>query len=152
LVFPAATSAASTNQVITATGQPLVSVFDGLKPSWFAHPSMLKRWQSTGRARVWTGQLKSTSPLGTFSRLGARYVEAQCVTCPNTEACSGHFTVIVALPPGVGCGDPVGCPFVDNFTNDPSRADICDRGEQNSYCGVVCCVDAEICDNFSGCP
>jgi len=138
----------SVTKVVTSDGQPIPSIFDGLKPSWLVQPHVLRRWRPVRSIRRWTGELRPSILQGEF---GARYVETQCGNCPSTEACSGHFTVIVPLPPGAGCGDPIACQSVNNFTNDPSRPETCVLGEQNSYCGSVCCVDAEICGNASGC-
>src|SRR5215470_3428627 len=78
LVFPPLAGGASASPVISSTGQPIASVFEGLKPSWFAHPSVLKRWQPAGRSsRVWKGQLSYRLPLSPLNAQGARYVEAQ---------------------------------------------------------------------------
>jgi hypothetical protein len=128
------------SKIVTAEGKRVESIFDGIQPNWLAREDVVRQLQQRLRARQWRGKLSSTLP-----GLGERLVEVQCTLCPNTEACSGSFTVLVPLPPGAGCDNPIACPSVNNFTidfTDPSKQNI---GEQNSYCGPSCCVDAETC-------
>lgn len=139
--FCAATSvhAESSPAIIAADGKTIASVFEGLTPSWFARQEVIQQLQRHP-GNVWRGKLSSN-----LSIFGARVVEAQCVACPPTEACSGNFTRLIPLPPGVGCDNPIACPSVNNFQIDPTDPSLRNLGEQNSYCGPSCCVDAEIC-------
>lgn len=132
--------AATSYSTVAIEGKMLDSIFDGLTPSWFAKQNMLQKF---GPMRL--RQRTKFSLSDTLPEFGARYVNVQCTLCPATEACSGHFTKIVPLPPGVGCDNPIACPSVNNFINDPSDPTIQNVGEQNSYCGPSCCVDAEAC-------
>ncbi|HEY2170853.1 MAG TPA: hypothetical protein VGJ30_14605 [Candidatus Angelobacter sp.] len=140
LLVSVPTRAATSYSTVAIGGKMLESIFDGLTPSWFAKQNMLQKFGSVRFRQRTRFSLPDTLP-----EFGARYVPVQCVGCPPTEACSGHFTKIIPLPPGVGCDNPIACPSVNNFTNDPSDQTIQNVGEQNSYCGPSCCVDAETC-------
>jgi hypothetical protein len=130
----------SSPAIIAADGKTIASVFDGLAPSWFGRQEVIQQLQRRHPANVWHGKLSSNLPI-----FGARVVQAQCIGCPPTEACSGSFTRLIPLPPGVGCDNPIACPSVNNFQIDPTDPSLRNLGEQNSYCGPSCCVDAEIC-------
>lgn len=140
LTLPCSINAATSYSMVSMKGQRLASIFDGLTPSWFARENMLQKFGPIRFRQRTRFSLPDMLP-----EFGARYVQAQCITCPPTEACSGNFTKLVPLPPGVGCDNPIACPSVNNFTTDPSDPTSQNVGEQNSYCGPSCCVDAETC-------
>ena len=140
LVSSRLSAASKANIVVALDGTKINSIFDGLTPLWFAREEIINEMKLRHPNR--RSSKLSSLELGEF---GARVVQVQCPTCPPTEACSGSFTVIVPLPPGAGCDNPVACPSVNNFTIDPSNPNLKNIGEQNSYCGPSCCVDAEAC-------
>lgn len=136
LVFssPDSLYAASNNTIVSQSGQALSSVFEGLQPSVFARPDQL--WQYRPAITNWKGITSNRLPgVLRVSIIGGG-------SCPGTEVCSGNFTVI---EPSNGCLDCI----VHNFAIDPSGD--CFAGEQNSYCGENCCVDAQDCFNRFGC-
>jgi hypothetical protein len=137
LVFcsPSALSAASNYTVIKESGESLSSVFEGLKPSVFAAPDQL--WKYQPLSRQWKGITTNRLP-GVL-----RVAIISGGSCPGTEVCSGNFTVIEVSS---GCLDCVGHNFITDYVNGS-----CFAGEQNAYCGAYCCVDAQDCFNRFGC-
>lgn len=127
---------ASSYTVVNQSGQSLSSLFEGLKPSPFAKPDLLWKYRPTGRN--WNGALSNHLP----GLLPVQHIIGGD-SCPSTEVCSGNFTVIEASG---GCLDCVGHNFATDFVNG-----TCFTGEQNSYCGDNCCVDAQDCFNRFGC-
>jgi hypothetical protein len=133
------THAATTHSVIGIQGQRLPSIFDGLKPSWFAAERMVPKPHIRSRR-----QRPLVQPDGP-QQFGGRFVRAFCPDCPQETACAGDYVRIVELPPGVGCSDPLGCPTVNNFEVDPSDPSLVGIGEVDTYCGLTCCWDAQPC-------
>lgn len=86
--------------IIGIEGQRLSSIFDGLKPSWFAAENMIPKPRSPRISRRPTGALQ---PDGS-GEFGARLMKVQeCQVCPPTTACAGSFVV---LDPTTGCNNP----------------------------------------------
>lgn len=130
---PLGRCATSKYAIISQSGQGLSSVFEGLRPSL---AQLDRLWQYHPASRGWKGIISHRLPgLTPVSIIGGG-------SCPGTSVCSGNFTVIV---PSGGCTDCA----VHNFTIDPNGD--CFAGEQDTYCGENCCVDAQDCFNRYGC-
>lgn len=131
--------ARSASQIVTLSGQTIASIFDGLKPSSYAH------YKKEGRHSTRAIPQFLEERLGD-EYLGARYVTTQgCGQCSPDTACAGHYEKLVDSS---GCDDPYGaCPLpLDNTETDTQNAAY-SEGSYDSYCGLFCCVDEQICDN-----
>jgi len=135
LVAPCNLHAASNEQMITFSGQKLLSIFDGLGPSRFARYSVPMR--RGPRKMSWLLDEKALD-----GQLGARYILAQCGQC-NPVACFGSFDR--ATPCSGCCTDPIGCPALSNYTTDSKNYDQDDQ-VKDEPCGADCC------DDFTNCP
>jgi hypothetical protein len=131
--IPYKSLAASGPRIVTSSGDKVVSIFQGLKPSPYAH------YQSFRSRRGPPGDRLSER------HLGARYRTVQCVSCPSTTKCADHYQNIVDAS---GCVDPLGgCALpLHNAVTDSTKAPY-NQGAQDSFCGEYCCEDAEDCDN-----
>src|SRR5262249_19839654 len=88
------TASQPTVQIVTASGEPIASVFELLQPSSFARFS--KQERSIARQL----ELPQEDILA-----GPRLLRIQCPSCPSDTACSGHYELIVNSS---GCVDPYG--------------------------------------------
>jgi hypothetical protein len=134
LMVPCSLHAASNVQMITSSGQTLLSIFEDLSPSRFARYSVPTR----GGPRKMSSLLDERALDG---HLGARYLLA-CATC-NPGSCFGSFER--ATPCSGCCTDPVGCPALNNYTTDSKNYDQDDQ-VKDQPCGADCCND------FTNCP
>ena len=127
--------------IITQEGQALTTVFDGLKPTSRRLPPLATELDSLGKQRI----IRKGIPIA--GSPGACLLKTQGGSCPPTTSCADHHQLIVELPPGQGCSDPVACPTVRNAVTDVNQ-DFRD-GAQDSYCCGLCaaCLDSEPCDN-----
>jgi hypothetical protein len=133
-VSPRTLQAASSEQIITFSGETISSIFEGLNPSHFAEYS----GPTSGRSRKISGLLEEKS---LDALLGAR-LRTVCTTCDPDTPCSGHYEKII--PCSGCCVNPVGCGVVNNFVTDTVHQDY-DDGEYDTYCGANCCVDSQPC-------
>jgi len=145
-MVPCRVQAASSPRIITFSGQKITSIFEGLRPSHFAPEFRGKDRNGEGR-RPWEERLRRDQPWeeGASGRRGARFVLAQCGQCNPNTPCIDHYVVITSCGASC-CVNPVGCGVVSNFKIDTQHGFYHD-GEQDTYCGLYCCVDSENCDN-----
>ncbi len=139
LVLPNALVLASDNYVITASGQRISGIFEGLRPNAF----MLEyaRRRSSARSEKWFLDERKLD-----AHLGAQLALA-CVGqgCPPDTLCADHYQ---KFDDSSGCIDPLGaCPLpLKNATTDTTTAPY-SQGAYDSFCGEYCCEDAQECDN-----
>lgn len=137
LAVPAHASEASQATIISRSGQRLLSIFEGLKPS-----AVL---QFRALANSWLRN--SRRALGTRRLPGVQCIQFTEGDCP-TSACSGNYNS-TRITPG-GCAVEACDPVEDAYTdlNAP-----CENGVQDVECGdgTICCANAEICFNARGC-
>lgn len=131
--IPYKSLAAPVPLIVTSSGDKVVSIFDGLRPSPYAH---------------YRGSRARRGPSGDWLSeryLGAKYRTVQCVSCPSNTKCADHYQNIVNSS---GCVDPLGaCALpLHNAVTDSTKAPY-NQGAQDSFCGEYCCEDAEDCDN-----
>jgi hypothetical protein len=132
LMMPLRAQAASTEQVITFSGQKVPSIFDGLVPNHFA--------LYVAHRRNKLHNLSSWEEKMTDLHLGARFLEA-CDTCQPTS-CFGSFERTV--PCSGCCTDEIGCNGVNNYQTDSKNNQESDQ-VQNEPCGADCCDDYANC-------
>ena len=128
--------------VIDSSGQPLLSIFDRLKPNPIAHSALRGALQSSSFDLTHLGSRLSRLPRGFFIIGGGN--------CPSGELCSGGFAhTIPASPEECNQADDEEACDINDFVN--SSSDLCSDGIERSYCGSLCCVTANHCDNFRNC-
>ncbi len=136
LMLPCKLSAASSEQIITPSGQKISSIFQDLKPL------VLEFVPSRDKARKerWLSE-----ELNLEGHLGAHLTMACSITCPNDTVCSGHYEVI---GDSTGCVDPLdACPLPLHNAHTDTVNGTYGEGSYDSYCGQYCCSDAQGCSN-----
>src|SRR5262249_28273636 len=99
------TQASAAPGIVSRSGQPLTSLFDGLKPT---HSQPL----AFAMHKTWNGKLRSRLP-GVLP-----VVIFGGGNCPGWEDCSGAYTILEPALGGCDVGDGEDCPIY-NFTNSP---------------------------------
>ncbi len=140
LVLPNALVLASSDYVITPSGQRISGIFEGLRPSAF----MLKyaRRRSSARREKWFLDERKLD-----AHLGAQLALA-CVNsgCQPDTLCADHYQ---KFDDSSGCieSPPGACPLpLKNATTDTTAASY-SQGAYDSFCGLYCCEDAQECPN-----
>jgi hypothetical protein len=130
--------------MISDSGQNLISIFDGLKPT----PALQVYATFHTFEMPWPSLTSNRLPAS--NRLpGLRFVQhfiGGGGNCPSS-VCSGHFNVFVVSG---GCG-ALNCNPV--FNANSSADALCQTGTMDHECGdgVVCCANAQQCLNTRGC-
>ena len=146
LASPAHALPAPEPTMIGDSGQNLISIFDGLKPT----PALQVYAKFHTFEKLWPGLTSNRLPAS--NRLPElRFVQHSNFigggsNCPSS-VCSGHFN---SFDLSGGC-EAVGCNSVFNAVSDPEAP--CQSGTMDRECGdgVVCCANAAQCLNSRGC-
>jgi hypothetical protein len=128
--------------LINSSGQPLLSIFDGLKPNPIPQSALRGALQSPSFDLAHLSSRLSGVPRGFFIIGGGN--------CPGGGLCSGGFAHTITTFPGEcnQADDEQACD-INDFVN--SSSDLCSAGIEQSYCGSLCCVTANHCENPRNC-
>lgn len=137
LTQPQRASAGPQQAMVNASGHPLQSIFEGLKPdrSFLLARTSHLQWPR----QPWYGIGLSRLP-------GLRRVDFTEGSCP-TSVCSGNYN---NFEQSGGCLADT-CNPVFNAVTDLTAP--CINGTMDEECGdgTVCCADAQFCPNYRGC-
>jgi hypothetical protein len=126
--------------VIDSSGQQLLSIFDGLKPNPVSQ-SALHSPQSPFDLDHLSARLSGV-PKGFFILGGG--------SCPGGGLCSGGFAhTIPAVPGECNQADDEETCTINDFVS--SSSDLCSDGIEQSYCGSLCCITENHCENPRNC-
>lgn len=134
-------SSPSPVRIVTSSGAPLKSLFDGVAPTPFGRRSV-EQIEDIGTSRSQVprvGQCRSAA--GSSSRLDETLGGAHLVRACFEGGCSGHYAIRQAGNRCQNCATWI-CQF-DNETGDANQG--CQ--EKDVGCGSTCCSSNDTCQN-----